>query len=651
MPQLPPALMQVLDLVRSSDWHPAVPYAVLLAFLLFLLIVSRARQPTDSKDLKQPVVMPAIGRTSWFLRPFKRYRVPISVDGVTIESEHQHVGIVSITGGHKSSLLASLVHSSPRLIAISGGLTEPLVNAVEAEGGHVWMPHGSLGLDLFSGTPDQLAQDWESIFPKTDADTGVYRSLFRKAVRDMAITYDQEARPRGIRLLRDALDAAAGTGRLGEGMREGWAGRVLDLVDSLGESIGHDVNVADCLLAGIPMLYCLDGFDDPGMSPLFASVILRQVVRATNVPKAQRGFARVMVDELALFGPKQLAEAMRVWRGRRVQFIGASQLASDFPKEIRGHINVWFLGQQSGGEEPGRRWASDVTFGLIPPENFGEHGMPRGTYHLVANGRTQQVRVRYWQSRPPAPSLPLLLPALPAYESAPIALPASTAGTPAVTPRGVAGSAAVSMIDIGPRMVVGSQSVTPPLEKPSVADPPSWIRAQGERGAQAWARLWHAGDPNVCWTCELSTNGEGGYAKLSVGHATNGAHRVIAEWFVRAEGRELKPWLTLDHQCHQGRNKRCVNPSHLEEVTREANKERSVAVQMGRPISYGSSIAGTTGGQHCACDFLPVVEAIEHQLEEQRQVRAARSATRSGNGKVLRLPANRARAAREGAGR
>jgi hypothetical protein len=635
---IPPELRQVLDLVRGSDWHPAIPYVLLLGFLLVLLLVSRAREEADPDDLKQPVAMPAIGRVPLLLRPFKRYRVPISVDGVTIESEHQHVGVVSITGGHKSSLLASLVSSSPRLIAISGGLTEPLVNAVEACGGHVWLPHGDLGLDLFSGSPDNLAQDWESIFPKTDADTGVYRSLFRKAVRDMATEYDAHGRPRGIQLLRDALDQAAGTGRLGEGMREGWAGRVLDLVDSLGPSIGSDVNVADCLLAGIPMLYCLDGFDDPGMSPLFASVILRQVVRATNVPKAQRGFTRVLVDELALFGAKQLAEAMRVWRGRRVQFVGASQLASDFPQEIRGHISVWFLGQQSGGEAAGRRWASDVTYGLVPPENWGEHSMPRGTYQLVANGRTQRVKVPYWQPRPPAPSFPLPLsypPALPAHQPAEIALPAPAAGTPAVTPVREAGSAAVETVSTAAAVVAAAVVV-----KPSVAEPPEWIVVQGERAEQAWARLWHGGDPKVCWTCELSTNGEGGYAKLSVGHVTGGAHRVIAEWYLTAAGRRLKPWLTLDHQCHQGRNKRCVNPHHLEEVTREANKERSVAVQMGRPISYGSSIAGSTGGQDCRCQYEAVVTAIEAQLEQQRQERCSRRRTDS-NSKVLRLPRRR----------
>jgi hypothetical protein len=606
----------VVDFVRSSDWRPMAPEAILIAFLLGLLLVTRAREPADPADLKQPVSMLAIGRTSWFLRPFKRYRVPISVDGVTVETEHQHVGIVSITGGHKSSLLASLVASSPRLIAISGGLTEPLVNAVEAEGGHVWMPHGSLGLDLFSGTPDQLAQDWESIFPKADGDVGVYRSLFRRAVRDMATAYDAEGRPRGTQLIRDALDQAAGTGRLGESMREGWAGRVIDLVDSLGPSIGSDVNVSDCLLAGVPMLYCLDSFDDPGMSPIFAAVILRQVVRATNVPKAQRGFTRVIVDELALFGAKQLAEAMRVWRGRRVQFVGASQLASDFPKEIRGHINVWFLGQQSGGEEPGRRWASDVTYGLVPPENWGEHSLPRGTYQLVANGRTQQVRVPYWQPRPPAPSLPLPLPALPVRESAPIALPLPQTVSTTVTPIPEAGSETVSTVDIGPSSLA---------LRPSVAEPPSWVTVHGARGATVWGKLWYGGDPDRCWLADTSLNGDGKYAKLSIGGRTNGAHRVIAGWFLSGRSEALKPWLTLDHQCHLGRAKRCCNPAHLEEITGEENKQRSAMVQAGKPIQYGASIAGSSGGQHCTCEYEPVVAAIEDQLEQQRQQRQSRA--------------------------
>jgi hypothetical protein len=168
-----------------------------------------------------------------------------------------------------------------------------------------------------------------------------------------------------------------------------------------------------------------------------------------------------------------------------------------------------------------------------------------------------------------------------------------------------------------------------------VSEPPDWIVAQGERAIQAWSRLWHGGDANVCWTCELSKNGESGYAKLTVRGASNGAHRTIAEWYVAAEGRQLKPWLSLDHMCHQGRNKRCCNPYHLEEVTLQLNKERSAAVLAGRPVNYGSAITGTTGGQHCGCDFRPVVDAIEAQLEQQRQERSSR---RRESPKVLRLP-------------
>jgi hypothetical protein len=445
----------------------------------------------------------------------------------------------------------------------------------------------------------------------------------------MAATYDAGDRPRGIQLLRDALDAAAGTGRLGEGMREGWAGRVLDLVASLGPSLGHDVNVADCLLSGVPMLYCLDGFDDPGMSPLFASVILRQVVRATNVPKAQRGFTRVMVDELALFGAKQLAHAMRVWRGRRVQFVGASQLASDFPQEIHGHIGIWFLGQQSGGEAAGRRWASDVTFGIVPSENWGEHSMPRGTYQLVANGRTQQVKVPYWRPRPPAPSFPLPFPSLPALpEPRDAALPRPPAFPSTVTPQSRREAQTVST---KPKCI--SDSV-----KPSVTAPPSWVRAQGDRGITVWARLWHGGDPERCWLADTSLNGDGKYAKFSVGGTTGGAHRIVAGWFLNGRGAELKPWLTLDHQCHLGRAKRCCNPAHLEEITGEENKQRSAMVMAGKPIQYGASIAGSSGGQRRRCDYEPVVAAIEERLEQQRQERFSRRRESSSLREPLRLP-------------
>jgi hypothetical protein len=153
--------------------------------------------------------------------------------------------------------------------------------------------------------------------------------------------------------------------------------------------------------------------------------------------------------------------------------------------------------------------------------------------------------------------------------------------------------------------------------------------------------LWHAGDPNVCWICDTSLNGQSGYAKLTPPQGkTNGAHRYIAGWFLAGRGEGLKRRLTLDHQCHRNQNKRCCNPWHLEEITGQENKERSAALIAGRSFTYGPSIAGRTGGEHCACDYEPVVAAIEAQLEQQSKAKAARGEELKAERarKPLRLP-------------
>lgn len=56
-----------------------------------------------------------------------------------------------------------------------------------------------------------------------------------------------------------------------------------------------------------------------------------------------------------------------------------------------------------------------------------------------------------------------------------------------------------------------------------------------------------------------------------------GAHRVA--WALR-NGRLVDPDLTIDHLC---RNRRCVNPDHLEEVTLAVNNERGAC----RPYKHG----------------------------------------------------------------
>lgn len=76
-------------------------------------------------------------------------------------------------------------------------------------------------------------------------------------------------------------------------------------------------------------------------------------------------------------------------------------------------------------------------------------------------------------------------------------------------------------------------------------------------------------DGSGCWLWSAALDGKG-YGHLNVGSRRDGtrrmagAHRVAYEALVASVG----PGLELDHLC---RVRRCVNPAHLEPVTRQIN--------------------------------------------------------------------------------
>lgn len=75
--------------------------------------------------------------------------------------------------------------------------------------------------------------------------------------------------------------------------------------------------------------------------------------------------------------------------------------------------------------------------------------------------------------------------------------------------------------------------------------------------------------PSGCWEW-TSTRQEGGYGTVSPGDGRNNikAHRAMYEALVGP----IPDGLDLDHLC---RNPPCVNPSHLEPVTRAENTRRA----------------------------------------------------------------------------
>ena len=115
-----------------------------------------------------------------------------------------------------------------------------------------------------------------------------------------------------------------------------------------------------------------------------------------------------------------------------------------------------------------------------------------------------------------------------------------------------------------------------------------------------WEKVDATGD---CWewAAGISVKGYGTFhVKAGTKHTTARAHRVAWELLVGP----IPDGLTLDHLC---RNKRCVNPDHLEPVTIGENVRRATAYnarkthcRRGHPYSEANTYRPPSRpGRHC----------------------------------------------------
>jgi hypothetical protein len=96
-----------------------------------------------------------------------------------------------------------------------------------------------------------------------------------------------------------------------------------------------------------------------------------------------------------------------------------------------------------------------------------------------------------------------------------------------------------------------------------------WDKASEE--VRFWAKV-HAEDAAACWPW-VGAKSHDGYARFRTSDArTIIAHRMAYEMRVGP----IPEGLTLDHLC---RNKLCMNPAHLEAVTRRENMLRAWAAR------------------------------------------------------------------------
>lgn len=102
--------------------------------------------------------------------------------------------------------------------------------------------------------------------------------------------------------------------------------------------------------------------------------------------------------------------------------------------------------------------------------------------------------------------------------------------------------------------------------------------------ARFWSKVARRGD-DECWHW-IGGITEHGYGRFSIKGRVSGAHRDVFAFI----GRTIPNGLHVDHLCHNrdlscpgGRtclHRRCVNPAHLELVTKSVNAKRGRGLQV-----------------------------------------------------------------------
>lgn len=145
------------------------------------------------------------------------------------------------------------------------------------------------------------------------------------------------------------------------------------------------------------------------------------------------------------------------------------------------------------------------------------------------------------------------------------------------------------------------------------------MKGQHNNPDNIWKFIKITEDPDACWIW-IGGLANSDYGRLVFNNKRYLAHRFVYEYLI---GKEIPKGLVSDHLC---RNRKCVNPYHLEFVTQKENVNRGLTGKInhhnkvkthckyGHPFDEKNTYIYKNGGRHCRkCD------AIYQLLKRKKQ--------------------------------
>lgn len=383
-------------------------------------------------ELGKPV-LPPVGPAGPLDRFWYPLIEPIKVGNAKTEFFETHMRLIAMSGGFKTTLLAYLVRqrieAGRPVVVLTGGDSDQLETEIRAHGGMVIRPESSpLRFNAFEGSPGFMAQTWAQLFP-TSSTAKVYHGAFELA----ALQYFKSTTSYSVQGLKDFVMAYEpdgddqGSHQLWKGMKEGYVSiRMARVQEFLGDWIGNELSINDCIRHRMPVMFVIDSKDAPDLNELAAALVWQGMCYGVFQNGTTTG-ADLFVDEFGRLPTGLISTAVRTFRRNKSHLVAASHTDRDFDdgdQDILAdlfHVNV--LGRMVASATATRKAASEMTWGTVHPTGFGAHALGRrrsrldlvtrqprkGYFWLVDQERVQEVKV--FTYKPPkgyvAPFTPL----------------------------------------------------------------------------------------------------------------------------------------------------------------------------------------------------------------------------------------------------